>query len=608
MNRPTILLKALLADASLATGVLTTKDAEVIQRRVEHEGFSFLTITLPVVSDYLERGIEAGRLDPSLAAFFRFQNKRRLPRFLGGFFSRVFDSGGLLLRDPCPDSILAIRQISRAFKKLFMICDESRNSAAARRYHAIEEELLTYDDAVTRCDPILDGVATELSRVLCDPLEGEDIVCRHGPGSTAERRSANQRYSVNSWTRRASDYFAIEDHAIPNLGLHDDLSNITELGLDEEPPVRVVFVPKTALTPRVIAVEPSHMQYMQQGIMSYMVRKIERHPLTRGRINFARQDINQRMARRSSIDRRFATIDLKDASDRVHYSLAKRIFRHTSIWGYLDSSRSLKAALPDGTIVNLRKFASMGSATCFPTEAYVFFCLILSAIHVHQRQLPTPQSVCKLSKVVYVYGDDIIVPSEYVNVVCSYLESYGLVVNRNKTFSVSHFRESCGADFYRGQAVKPVYFRQLIPEERTSWTPTQLLAWTSSSNQLYMSGYWKASQLIREWIESEVGRIPRCVAKVTHGSWENPNGLLFVSVAFNTGLRWSNSLQCLGWKVRDFKTVRVPDIVPTYSGMLFKAFQNIGEDVPTDFMFSHKRDVLKPKHRWASLIASKNLF
>lgn len=664
MKRPTMLLAALLADASLLCGVSTTKDVETIRHRISKEGYSFCTMTLPILSDFLERGIEEGRLGVELGFSFKFQRNRRLPRFMGGFFARVFDDNGYLLKAPDPDAILAIRQISRSFKKIFEVCDPARSKAAAFRYLSIEEELKTHVDTTTKPDPVLDRTSILLGRWFVErflekaheariseiPSPKEDgpantasweadnelssgftfsggsrlrhqhgssfqnrwrqpptLEVRHGPGATGDRRTANSRLTIREWPLRAMDLFPLADYGIPNWGCQSDLGLVQELDGTMERPVRVVFVPKTALTPRVIAVEPSVMQYLQQGVMHWMVHDLERGPLTKGHINFSDQTVNQQLAYSNSITKLSATVDLKDASDRVHFKLAERILRYTPYWPYLEVTRSRCATLPDGTTLELSKFASMGSATCFPVEAYVFYALVISAIHVHQKQVPTERSMRTFSRGVYVYGDDIVVPTPYVDFVCEYLEGFGLRVNRNKTFSRSHFRESCGADFYFGHAVKPVYFRQHLPSPRERWTPKQRLAWVAASNQLYMAGWWQSSQVIRDWLENEVGNIPRVPTKVAYAlgsldssvlASDNPNGLAFASVVFATNLRWHENHQGFGWRILDYKLRNQEDPVETYSAALYKGLKNIGQDHAVDFCSSKKRDGFTLKRRW----------
>jgi hypothetical protein len=181
----------------------------------------------------------------------------------------------------------------------------------------------------------------------------------------------------------------------------------------------------------------------------------------------------------------------------------------------------------------------MGSAMCFPVEAMVFYTLIQSAMHQLDGIRPTYKSINKYSTLIDIYGDDLIVPVEYTDVVVRYLESYALKVNINKSFRTSLFRESCGADYYSGVDVKPVYARQLAPDDARNWLPEHVTAWTETSNQLYESGQWYAAQVVRDMVSSVVGRpIPR--------SRCDGDGIYFSSFLFTTGLRYNTQLH--GWK------------------------------------------------------------
>lgn len=594
MKRPTILLEAMLIEDGIALGVPTARDVLTLRHRVKHEGLSFITITLPTLSDFLEQGLESGRLALELSRSFRFCTNRRLPRFLGGFFSLVFDDDGYLKHNASIDAIKCIRQISRSFKKLFLVCDEARSKAASQRYVQIEKELSDDYERIVRIDPYLDDTCALIGKYFCIMPEEETERPNHGPGVTADSLSPNGRWSIRNWNVRSESAFPLDWYGIPNWNHTADLEEVRIRGLSDELPVKVIFVPKTSTTPRVIAAEPSHMMYMQQFMMRTVTTAISKNPLTRKSVNFRNQGFNQDAAKKASIDRASATIDMKDASDRVHYELAHRVFRYTPWWHQLDAARSRSALLPDGTRIELSKFASQGAATCFPVEAYVFYCLIIAAIHIHLRRQPTFDSVRALSNRVLVYGDDIVIPSKYVGCVCSYLESYGLVVNRHKSFSVSHFRESCGADYYKGISVKPIYFRQLIPESKRDWTPKQISAAVSTSNQLYEAGYWKTSQLLRTWVERVVGPVPRAMTT-------DLSGIMFRSYCFNTKLRWSKDYQRFGWKVRNFFPKKVADPVVTMSGALLKALPNIGAETGADYESSTRRGVLTLKHQWISL-------
>jgi hypothetical protein len=75
-----------------------TNDYKKLVSRVEKEGISFLTITLPSFGKDFEHGLDVGFLDSS--AFPGFRKQGGLPLFLGGFLSRIFDpSSGVLLAE-----------------------------------------------------------------------------------------------------------------------------------------------------------------------------------------------------------------------------------------------------------------------------------------------------------------------------------------------------------------------------------------------------------------------------------------------------------------------------------------------------------------------------
>jgi hypothetical protein len=63
---------------------------------------------------------------------------------------------------------------------------------------------------------------------------------------------------------------------------------------------------------------------------------------------------------------------------------------------------------------------------------------------------------------VYVYGDDIIVPSLFYEEAVNGLQRIGLIVNLSKSFADGPFRESCGGEYYNGIDVTPVRVRKFI--------------------------------------------------------------------------------------------------------------------------------------------------
>lgn len=542
MKRPTMLVKALLRQLSLDLDLSVERDLQRVEDRCEHEGLSFLTITLPQLSDALERGLESGTFTcPS-----SFARHGSLPRFLGGFFKRVFNKDGRLLDEPCPYTIAGIRQVCRFFKKLKLECSPSRNKKAIQHFIDVEGELRAMTSQVERRDETLDKISGILwSQVFPEP-NYLDFVCHHGPGVTADRYLANARYRIRRWNQRSEITFPSDYHCFPNYGVAATAAGFngesTECGsgpdyleIRDELAVRVVFVPKTQTAPRVIAIEPSHMQYMQQAVKDWCYKAIESHSLTKRSIRFSDQTQNQRLAYRSSKDRRLATLDLKDASDRVHLHLVQRIFKTSGLLEYLEDARSLHATLPNGVNMVLFKYASMGSALCFPVEAMVFYTLIQSIMHTLDGVRPSSRSIKAYSQKIDIYGDDIIVPVEYADAVVKYLESYALKVNVSKSFKASAFRESCGADFYAGVPVNPVYARMVPHDDLRRWDAATVMSWNETANLFYQRGQWLISQTIRDMLRKVVRRtIPR--------SRSLGSGLFHFSYLYDTNCHYDRKL------------------------------------------------------------------
>jgi len=280
--------------------------------------------------------------------------------------------------------------------------------------------------------------------------------------------------------------------------------NILEPG--EEQPVKVTLVPKTLKTPRVIAMEPTCMQYMQQALLSSFISNFERDRLLTKLIGFDDQLPNQELARRGSIDNRTATLDLSDASDRVSNQLVRTMLNR---WPFLekavDATRSRRAVV-GGKTLRLAKYASMGSALCFPMEAMVFTTLIFMGI---QRSLNTSLSrrdVKRFVGSVRVYGDDLIVPVDHVLSVVQTLEHFGARVGLGKSFWTGKFRESCGKEYYAGTDVSIVRVRYPLPTRQLD--ATEVGSMVSFRNQLHRSGYWKTCRVLDERIERKIKFFP----------------------------------------------------------------------------------------------------
>jgi hypothetical protein len=313
-----------------------------IQSRVEHEGLSFLTITLPGFAKAFEQCLERGKVDPKLFVGFSKAHKgSSLPAFLQGLTGLVFNKYGDIQDAPNPDAVDAVRQICLSFNKIKLKCTPSREQAAEEQFIATEREV-SRNRVSNAINMHLFGHVSNvlLGRVLgrvSDDIDELALLPRHGPGSTEDRTIGNQKFVDRRSTVRLQRVFPNDWYEFFNHGeFADSLSGTSRLEELEpiprknEPPVRVVFVPKTMKTPRVIAIEPVWQQKYQQALMSCFVRYIESDKLVGGHINFTNQQINRNLAFESSISRSNATIDLSEASDRVDPALVHGIMQYNS--------------------------------------------------------------------------------------------------------------------------------------------------------------------------------------------------------------------------------------------------------------------------------------
>jgi len=505
------LLSALLADAGSICSVETARDLITIKSRTQHEGISFLTITLPEFASDFERGLELGRIDSTL--FLGWRKRGCLPAFLQGFTSLVFGPDGRVRDEANASAVFCVRQICRIFKKVRIPCSSERESATFRKYHDLEASL---SDTLCVPDDRLHHFRG-VCRIIWDTVFGREefnssrLVPRHGPGATAERISGNAKYAHHVWYERLSDVFHFDEYIFSSLSQFDDplygYNSVKFIEEHQELPVRVISVPKTLKGPRIIAIEPVCMQYVQQAVGRYVMDSIEGSTLTRKSIRFTDQSVNQQLAMQSSLQKDLATLDLSDASDRVLLdSVRHMLHSQPNLLAAVEACRSRTAQTPDGKVISLKKFASMGSALCFPIESMYFYSVIVHTLLWERKLTPHIADIRKMSAMVHVYGDDIIVPVHETDSVIEGLTLFGNKVNTTKSFWNGSFRESCGCDAFNGIDVTPVYVREMRPKTRRD--SAGLISWVSTSNQLHAAGCWRSAQLMKHEVERVLGSLP----------------------------------------------------------------------------------------------------
>ncbi|DAD50144.1 TPA_asm: RNA-directed RNA polymerase [ssRNA phage Esthiorhiza.1_3] len=478
------LLLRVLEESGTLNSIDTSQDRKTILARYRTEGEAFLTITLASMTSDLYKALDQEKVTDDLFPSFKRRKGEKLPVFLGGFFRSVFDpvTGGLLDTSRqsklAADVVRSMVQITGLLGKLFEQCSESRTLKALERY--VENDAkVGYDNHFRRERLESLGLNEKSIRVGMHTLFGSsnsfanhmirsgNLRPKHGPGSVADSLFGNEKWRQDPWPEELEAVFPFGEWAFNSwLNYLDEVDAGQVADPGEIMPVKVITVPKTQKTPRIIAIEPTAYQYMQQGVRGVLEKSYEIDHFAHTMMGYESQLPNQEMARKGSIDGTLATLDLSDASDLVSCELVDIAFTDwPALRQAILGTRSRLARVPvREDLLSLNKFASMGSALCFPVEAMMFSVMVLLGC----RRVLNPRGTLGETKVllegkVRVYGDDIIVPVDCAQSVAAVLEAYGLRVNYAKSFWNGNFRESCGKEYWYGFDITYAKVRYRFP-------------------------------------------------------------------------------------------------------------------------------------------------
>jgi len=113
-----------------------------------------------------------------------------------------------------------------------------------------------------------------------------------------------------------------------------------------------------------------------------------------------------------------------------------------------------KSGVLDGEEFLYEKFSAMGNGFTFSLESLIFWAVAKAAVL-------DAGLVCSKSDI-GIFGDDIIVRASASPHVVTALNWAGFMVNTEKSFVTGPFKESCGADYFNGNDVRPFYLKRRI--------------------------------------------------------------------------------------------------------------------------------------------------
>jgi len=306
-------------------------------------------------------------------------------------------------------------------------------------------------------DPLYNGSAVwlhhaitrKIAKILGDFDLGEFFCMPDwGPGATTlmKRRDASSVNKFQCETGITRDLFSrlpldVLKAEYPLWGDRLNLSGYPTFQVGN----RVTTVPKDSSTDRVIAIEPGLNLFFQSSIGDMIRRR-----LVRCGIDLRRQDRNQSLARVGSKFSTLATVDMSSASDSISIEVVRELLP-PDWFEWMDLCRS-HFGQQGTTVKKWEKFSSMGNGFTFQLESLIFYAISLCC--AEYENLETNQ--------VSVYGDDIIVPVSSFAKLTEVMSFYGFLVNTKKSHFDSPFRESCGAHYYSGIDVKPIYLKEKL--------------------------------------------------------------------------------------------------------------------------------------------------
>jgi hypothetical protein len=419
----------------------------MLRHRLKNEGTAFLTVTLPKLSKAVLRSLELGYFERPTCFAWKGRSLRHFRSLLNGIFDQ---KDGTVLAKVDEFSLYRLRQLCEYAYKLALPFTDEQLDLHTQKYKNTEDELAALPLDNDFIDKMRKNFHTHY-KPISDAVP-KDVFEHSRPRFTSGSFSGSTE--LPKTFRHFAVYKQLPSSVIglcnvgfaPYSGYFKSYPSSSEqvLPKDETGCSEVLFVPKDSRGPRVISKEPLLSLKGQMAYFDWLSSSLEK--VTNRRVNFRDQQINRNLAATASKDLSMATLDLKDASDRLTYKLCLKLFVHAPACRYFIHKRVNHTKLPNGEVIYLNKLAGMGSGLTFATMALCIHLAVVTEIQLQHSWLDFRD----ISKQVYVYGDDLIVPVCYYDCARNSLRKIGLLVNDEKSYVFSKFRESCGGDFYNG--------------------------------------------------------------------------------------------------------------------------------------------------------------
>ncbi len=377
---------------------------------------------------------------------------------------------------PSEVKMAAATYLRDSFLKKFRDHSDGADEAAVKIFHASNKKCAGWvnplSTSISETDRQLIGMfMQELYHFCTDDLGADCEVtwaniadnAYNGPGASigaVDTSAYGKMYSSELTTTCYSLYSLYK----ADCRLHAELSiaeSIREANCGSPRVVqgsRSTFVPKNVDVSRQISTEPILNGYFQLGLGRVIERRLNRYF---GIYFDVQPTLNRWLALRGSEagyaglrDYEFSTLDLKAASDSISLGLLASSFPPE----WVDVILTLRSPRTEiaGEWHKLSMVSTMGNGFTFPLQTAIFSAVVAASMRLGDLTPEFRGHNMNCS----VFGDDLIVPRPVADRVVHLLSLLGFEVNAAKSFISGAFKESCGADFYRGYNIRPFFLRK----------------------------------------------------------------------------------------------------------------------------------------------------
>lgn len=245
---------------------------------------------------------------------------------------------------------------------------------------------------------------------------------------------------------------------------------------------KITTVSKSREIDRCIATEPSLNMFFQLGL-GEMLESCLRE--STGLDNRVQPERNKVLAREGSLNGKYATIDLRSASDTISLLICQLLLP-PSLMAYIEEFRSPYASI-DSTTVKLNMVSTMGNGFTFPLQTMIFTALVLAVYDHLGIKIAKPKKFSTVEDLTVaqcgnfgVFGDDIVVDVKAFPLLCDLLQECGFLVNTSKSFADGPFRESCGGDYLLGSNVRGFYIESLNGLNNLNALLNKIVYWSAA--------------------------------------------------------------------------------------------------------------------------------